>query len=168
MENFQPAYCSRWEKPGGKPHACSSLDMFDFFLELKNRSPIIPSLFFFFFFSIHTSSQYKQFSHCPEIWSCSQDEAVTYWTSGKSNISLSGVLLPWPGAQPHCPRPSTGAPVPCVSRLLPSKALLPSKDRRCTTRTLKSRSPPVLRHITNPLLLRYSRFPSFASIHLEG
>lgn len=73
VENFQPAYCSRWEKPGRKPHACNSLDMFDFFLELKNRSPIIP-----FFFSIHTSSQYKQFSHCPEIWSCSQDEAVTY------------------------------------------------------------------------------------------
>lgn len=73
VESFQPAYCSRWKKPGRKPHACNSLDMFDFFLELKNRSPIIP-----FFFSICTSSQYKQFSHCPEIWSCSQDEAVTY------------------------------------------------------------------------------------------
>lgn len=50
VESFQPAYCSRWEKPGRKPHACNSLDMFDFFLELKNRSPII-LLFFFFFFS---------------------------------------------------------------------------------------------------------------------
>lgn len=48
MENFQPAYCSRWEKPGGKPHACNSLDMFDFFLELKNRSPIIRSFFLAF------------------------------------------------------------------------------------------------------------------------
>lgn len=45
VENFQPAYCSRWEKPGRKPHACNSLDMFDFFLELKNRSPIIPFFF---------------------------------------------------------------------------------------------------------------------------
>lgn len=48
VENFQPAYCSRWEKPGGKPHVCNSLDMFDFFLELKNRSPIIPSFFLAF------------------------------------------------------------------------------------------------------------------------
>lgn len=47
VESFQPAYCSRWEKPGRKPHACNSLDMFDFFLELKNRSPIIPFFFFF-------------------------------------------------------------------------------------------------------------------------
>lgn len=51
VESFQPAYCSRWEKPGRKPHACNSLDMFDFFLELKNRSPIIP---FFFFFPQHS------------------------------------------------------------------------------------------------------------------
>jgi len=51
VESFQPAYCSRWEKPGRKPHACNSLDMFDFFLELKNRSPIILLFFFSFFLS---------------------------------------------------------------------------------------------------------------------
>lgn len=140
MENFQPAYCSRWEKPGGKPHACSSLDMFDFFLELKNRSPIIPSLFF----SIHTSSQHKQFSHCPEIWSCSQDEAVTYWTSGKSNISHCLVccclgLVHSPTARAQHRR----AGAMCLQPA-PIQAAAPSKERRCTMRTLNSRTPQYL------------------------